>query len=387
MRLNQEIDLLIIGSGPAGLSTALHLLKNDNSWADRMLILEKDSHPRPKICGGGVTRLGLDLLKDLGFELPLPIPQALVDDVRLIYEKHTIHVRGKPQFSVFHRADFDAYLAQATRQSGAVIKENEAAQSLETGETRVTVTSSDGKYHAKTVVVADGSKGIIRKLISGHRKSSRVARLLKVLKPVADKAPPLVDRYALFDFTPAKKDLQGYSWVFPERVKGLPHLNCGVYDARIARKRPAANLPKVLEAYLQLHLEESGKMELLGHPIHQFSPTNHFSAPRILLVGDSAGVDPLFGEGIGPALAYGNVAATTLRRAFRTGDFSFRDYRRRILTSRLGRYLTLRWFIAWTCYHLSGKPQFMQTLWAFGDLLSRIWPQPKPEYENIYNDQ
>ncbi|MCK4826999.1 FAD-dependent monooxygenase, partial [bacterium] len=70
----QEIDLLIIGSGPAGLSTALHLLQQDSGWAKRMILVDKASHPRPKLCAGGVTRIGLKTLRDLEIQLPLPIP-------------------------------------------------------------------------------------------------------------------------------------------------------------------------------------------------------------------------------------------------------------------------------------------------------------------------
>ena len=32
------IDILIVGSGPSGMSTALHLVKRDSSWASRLLV-------------------------------------------------------------------------------------------------------------------------------------------------------------------------------------------------------------------------------------------------------------------------------------------------------------------------------------------------------------
>jgi menaquinone-9 beta-reductase len=380
---SQEVDLLIIGSGPAGLSTALHLLKEEKSWAQRMLILEKDTHPRPKLCGGGITRLGMDLLQDLGFKFPLPIPHALVDDVRFIYQDRTIHVRGKPQLSIVHRADFDAYLAQTTRSLGAVIKENEAVQTLERDENCVRITSSKSYYRAKAVVIADGSKGIMRRRILGHNKPSKTARLLEILTPVPDNLPLFTDRYAQFDFTAVKHGLQGYTWVFPSKVNGSACLNQGVYDARITEKKPQKSLPNILMNSLHQHTDDSGSLELKGHPIHWFSPTSRFSLPHILFAGDAAGVDPLFGEGIAPALAYGKIAAGSLQRAFHKKDFSFRDYRRRILFSKLGRYLMVRWCIALVSYHLSSNQRFMHALWTFGDFMAKVWPQPKPEYENL----
>ena len=41
-------DILIVGSGPAGTSTALHLVKSDPSWAGRIVIVDKAVHPRDK---------------------------------------------------------------------------------------------------------------------------------------------------------------------------------------------------------------------------------------------------------------------------------------------------------------------------------------------------
>lgn len=48
-------DILIIGSGPSGTSTALHLVKQDPAWAKRIIIVDKAIHPREKLCGGGIT--------------------------------------------------------------------------------------------------------------------------------------------------------------------------------------------------------------------------------------------------------------------------------------------------------------------------------------------
>jgi flavin-dependent dehydrogenase len=81
-------------------------------------------------------------------------------------------------------------------------------------------------------------------------------------------------------------------------------------------------------------------LELQGHPVHWFSPFSRLSVPRVILVGDAAGADGIFGEGISFALGYGRLAAETIAHAVARSDFSFSDYHRRILRSPLGQALT-----------------------------------------------
>ena len=376
----RTVDLLISGAGPAGLSLALHLLQQDASWSERMILLEKAAHPRQKLCGGAVTRLGLGILKDLGFDLPLPVPQARVDDVRLAYGGRVVHVRGRPQLAVYHRADFDAYLAEQACQRGAVIHQNEPVKSFTVDREGVTLTTPKEVYRARVVVGADGSKGAARQFANRFEKRSRVARLLEILAPASQEARHFVERFALFDFTPVGEGLQGYFWDFPSRVEGQPAFNRGVYDARVAQDRERADLPDLLDASLRSLGSGDRDVRPAGHPIHWFSPRGRLALPRLLLVGDAAGADPLFGEGIAPALGYGKVAAQTLHRAFASGDFSFRDYRARLFVSPVGRYLLVRWAVAWWSYRLSSHPRYMNFLWSLGIALAKFWPEPPPLY-------
>jgi flavin-dependent dehydrogenase len=376
----QEVDLLIIGSGPAGISTALHLLKQDAGWSERMIVLEKAAHPRPKLCAGGVTRIGLETLRDLGLDLPLPLPSVEIEEARMIYKDRVIRVRGEPEFVVYNRVEFDTFLSDTARQRGISIHENEAVQTISLNPRGFVVKTSQAIYQAKVIVGADGSKGVTRRLVKRQEKVSRIARVIETVSPATETQPQFTDGYAIFDLTPSEENLQGYYWVFPSKVEHQPSLNRGVYDSRIASKRDKANLPSILEEQLTPDYNEDLTGRLQGHPLHWFSPTNRFSVPRLLLVGDAAGVDPLFGEGIGPALAYGELASVELCNAFRKNNFSFKFYRLRLLTSRVGRYLLPRWLLAWIGYHSNGSRAFMHSLWTVGKIMFALRPKQDPLY-------
>ncbi len=45
MTKQDTVDVLIIGSGPAGMSVALYLIQADPRWATRILVVEKAVHP------------------------------------------------------------------------------------------------------------------------------------------------------------------------------------------------------------------------------------------------------------------------------------------------------------------------------------------------------
>jgi flavin-dependent dehydrogenase len=166
----------------------------------------------------------------------------------------------------------------------------------------------------------------------------------------------------LFDFFPVPYGIAGYTWDFPTLVNGQPMHCWGIYDTNILadNKRPPLKEPLAAEMMRSgFNLQD---YELKGHPIRWFDPFVHMSVPRVLLVGDAIGADPLFGEGISFALGYGKLAAQELVRAFSRDDFSLTGYRMRVLTSPLGQSLIARWFISFIVYPLKWK-WFQFLLW------------------------
>ena len=97
----QYVDILIVGSGPSGTSTALHLVKNNPEWASRIVVIDKAVHPREKLCGGGITHIGQNILARLG--LPFEPKNFEVREVRLLYEDKSYSFFGNPVFRIIRR--------------------------------------------------------------------------------------------------------------------------------------------------------------------------------------------------------------------------------------------------------------------------------------------
>ena len=113
--MRTEYDLIIIGSGPSGLSTALHLAQLAPDLGPATLILEKSHHPRLKLCAGGILPEGEAILTKLGLDLR-EVPHTDVDKASFDYKGRGLSVppwRAKrPLFRTVRRDEFDFWLVQ-----------------------------------------------------------------------------------------------------------------------------------------------------------------------------------------------------------------------------------------------------------------------------------
>jgi menaquinone-9 beta-reductase len=347
----EYVDVLIIGSGPSGSSTALHLVQQDPAWASRILVVDKAVHPREKLCGGGVTHLGTDVLARLG--LRFEPRHFMVREVRLTYEDKSYAFLGNPAFRVTRRDEFDHWLVQQVVARGVTVRQGEAVTDITVAEDAVVVVTERSTIHARVVVAADGSRSFVRRRLKWE-DDSRVARLLEVLTPEdARRTVEFREGVAIFDFTPMKDGLQGYYWDFPSYVQGESYMNRGVFDSRARPEKDKADLPAVLASSLEERDRALDDYTLKGHPIRWFHKDGRFARPRVLLVGDAAGADPLMGEGISFALGYGEVAAEAIADAFARQEFSFASYRDRMMAKPLFQHLWWRTRAARLAYMLN----------------------------------
>lgn len=371
-----DFDLLILGGGPAGLATALHLQRLAPELTSRLLILEKEHYPRPKLCAGGLTADAESLLADLGLDVS-EIPHVDAAEARFNFAGQglTVKLPGSHTLRIIRRDEFDAWLAAKARERGIAIREGVTVKLVIPESDGVLVETDQGTFRAQIVVGADGANGIVRRCVLPNVPVN-TARLLEVitgpLRPCGA-PPPNANEVqfafgggreggAVFDFRPVPSGIAGYTWDFPTQIHGQPARCWGIYDANlwVGSQRPP--LKALLAAEMARAGFNLGEYELKAHPIRWFDPFQHLSVPRVLLVGDAAGADALFGEGISFALGFGKLAAGELAQAFRQEKFDLAGYRRRVWFSPLGQALTARWVLAALIYFIKWK-WFQFLLW------------------------
>src|SRR5512133_195095 len=178
-----EKDIIIIGGGPAGLSTALHLQQLAPELSTRLLVLEKAHYPRPKLCGGGLVADAEILLQNLGLDVSeIPHVDAASAQFNFAGKGLTVKLPKTHTLRIIRRDEFDAWLAAEVRQKGIEIREGVTVKEVRPEANGVTVETDAGTFHAQIIVGADGSNGIVRRCVLPNAPVN-TARVLEVLTP------------------------------------------------------------------------------------------------------------------------------------------------------------------------------------------------------------
>jgi flavin-dependent dehydrogenase len=272
-----------------------------------VVVLDKASFPRDKVCAGWITppvlsRLALDA-EEYRFGRTLqPFTGFLVGTVggRAIETRYDRTV----SFGI-RRPEFDHYLLE---RSGARLRLGEALTTLE---------RSDGRWVANrslSTPVVIGAGGhfcpTARLLGVAGRGETVVAQAAEVkLTPDEARRCPVDPETPELYFSP---DLRGYGWC----LRKGDYLNVGL--GRAAERNLRAHLASFL-AFLEQRgrLPSDLRLPLKGHAYRLRSGgVSPVAGEGILWVGDAVGLaDPKSGEGIGPAVESGIRAAELILAA------------------------------------------------------------------------
>lgn len=387
-----DADVVVVGAGPTGASAAFHCAA---AGLD-VLLLEKATFPRDKICGDGLTPRAVAELVRMGVPIREQDGWIRNKGLRVIGGGHRLELpwpelSSYPSYGLARaRASFDQTLAEHARARGAKLLEGTSvtapvrdertgrvvgvrARSVGTDGRRTLDAGDEVTYRAPVVVAADGVSARLATAVGRAKRDDRplgVAVRTYFRTPRHDD-PWMESHLELWDGPAGRSNLMpGYGWIF-SLGDGTANVGLGSVSSSAAATKVDY---KDLFARWMAHAPAAWEFT----PEHQVGPVRGAALPMgfnrgplyadgLLLAGDAAGmVSPFNGEGIAYGLQAGRVAADAIAQGLARGsaagrERAFATYQQRMKDD-LGGYYTLgRQFV-----RLIEHPQVMHLCTRYG---------------------
>jgi flavin-dependent dehydrogenase len=300
-------DLIVIGGGPGGSSAAI----TASRAGAQVLLLERGTFPRHKVCGEFVSAESLDLLHGLlSLEHQPLLKQAIrIARTRVFLDGHAIETAVDPPAASIARLDLDAALWASAQDCRVDTRQRVTVQNI-SGTGPFHVITSGGDYESRAVINASGRWSNL--IANPSRNNGSAEKWVGLKGHFSEPATqPTVDLY-FFD--------GGYCGIQPVSLENANGNQSRVNACAMVRANVATTIQDVFSQNPQLK-ERSRNWTPLSEPVST-SPLI-FRAPQperdsVLMAGDAAVfVDPFIGDGISLAVRSGAMAAQSLMPFFR----------------------------------------------------------------------
>jgi flavin-dependent dehydrogenase len=306
-------DVIVVGGGPGGTAAAIaaaRLPLRRPQGPLRILMLERTSYPRAKVCGEFVSPEALEVLPSL-----LPGCSALLHDaprivqVRLVAEGQIVTFPVHPAAASIPRWKLDHALWRAAASAGVDCRERVEVRRVDRLDTRFVVSTAAGAFVGRSVIDASGRWSRLRFGHENSRKHLRDQTRWIGLKSHFLAAQETNENCgAAAGITDLYFFAGGYCGVQPV---GSGQLNV----CAMVRSDCATCLPEVFKLHPDLHQRSRNWAEATKPVAAAPLIFSGVEAERegMLCVGDAAAfIDPFVGDGISLALRSGILAAQAL---------------------------------------------------------------------------
>lgn len=325
-------DAVVVGAGPGGAAAAAFMAREGL----QVLLLDKATFPRDKICGDAISGKSMGVMRKLGIE-PDPGGAAHTpiwgvtfggpggEQVSIPFSRRE---DGELPGFVCKRVVFDRMIAEAAADAGADLQTGAEVRLLRKKEGRVVGVGyqQGGRHHeaaAPIVVGADGAYSVVARELgyTQLRPNHYVAGLRAYYEGMGESLKPgYIELHFVDELLP------GYFWIF-----GLPGgaANVGVGMLSSAVKERGVRLKSAFEQVVR-HERFAARFAgarrtgaIVGWGLPLGSKPRKMAGDGWMLVGDAASlIDPFTGEGIGNAMLSGMMSAEWALEAHKRADFS-----------------------------------------------------------------
>ena len=317
-----DFDLVIIGCGPAGATTA----KTAAEQGLRVLLVDKRQElGAPIQCSGALSS---NALEEAGIEPNAEFVQEAVYGFGVYHdtgEHTTLDYRvfkpdkygdgpgQKPLGYVVDRRRFDRYLVTLAERAGVEVwlkTEGLGYRPLEDGtcEVRLQRFNREITLRTRVLVGADGLQSQVGKW-AGLRTHIKMTELASCLQFVVDgvETDGLLEIITGHEWAPG-----GYAWVFP-KGHGYAEVGLGVIRTMTPNNAQWHLDHFIRNSFLKDRLQGARILEVQGGGVPLAAPLRTQYTDNLILVGDAARhVNPITGGGLHTALTGGLIAGKFL---------------------------------------------------------------------------
>lgn len=333
--VKKEYDVIVVGSGPGGSSTAMFLAKNG---VKDVLLLDKAKFPRDKICGDAFSGKSLGIARELGIVSDIEkAPNEVVYGVLFSSPKGTLvnipfpgadkEKKAKPGFCI-KRIVGDNVLFQNAKKTVETLEEFTVLDLLLDGGKAAGIrgkakSGEELEIRSKVVVGADGTSSVIAQKagVGVCAPEHQVIATRGYYKGVTGMSGN-IELHFIDEVMP------GYFWIFPLEG-GWANVGLGMLtsekqkrkiDLKKLQEEVVQNHPVFKERFRNAKIDGQG-IKVWTLPLGSTHRKNHGNG--WVLVGDAASlIDPFSGEGVGNAMTSGKIAAKHIARALKENNFS-----------------------------------------------------------------